>query len=104
MTLFRSPGRIAAIVVVLVLFVLPPLWLLLSALKPQSEIFQWPPSLWPEHFTLENFQKTIQRLRERSPEAAYDDRLTSARSIRGVADGADAIDLLAYLLAAHLCR
>ena len=34
---------------------------LLSALKPQSEIFQWPPSLWPEHFTLENFQKTISR-------------------------------------------
>ena len=43
MTLLRSPGRIAAFAVVLVLFILPPLWLLLSALKPQAEIFQWPP-------------------------------------------------------------
>lgn len=54
--------------------------------------------------SLENFQRTIQRLRERAPAAAYDDRLTTARSIRGVADGADATDLLAHLLAAHLCR
>jgi len=54
--------------------------------------------------SLENFQTTIQRLRERAPAAAYDDRLMMARSIRGVADGADATDLLAHLLAAHLCR
>ena len=59
-------ARIAApvtltVALVLILFVLPPLWLLLSALKPQAEIFQWPPSLWPEHFTLENFQKTVSR-------------------------------------------
>jgi alpha-1,4-digalacturonate transport system permease protein len=56
-----SPGRVIAIAAVLIVFVLPPLWLLLSALKPQAEIFQWPPSLWPQTFTLENFQKTISR-------------------------------------------
>lgn len=60
-TLLRSPGRIAAFAAVLILFILPPLWLLLSALKPQAEIFQWPPSLLPEHFTLENFEKTVSR-------------------------------------------
>lgn len=61
MSLLRSPGRIAAFAAVLILFILPPLWLLLSALKPQAEIFQWPPTLWPEHFTLENFEKTVSR-------------------------------------------
>jgi ABC-type glycerol-3-phosphate transport system permease component len=34
-----SPGRVIAVAAVLIIFVLPPLWLLLSALKPQSEIF-----------------------------------------------------------------
>ncbi|HEX3598046.1 MAG TPA: hypothetical protein VHU80_23210 [Polyangiaceae bacterium] len=48
-----------------------------------------------------NFQTTIRLLRERAPSAAYDERLMSGRPIRGVADGSDAIDLLAYLVAAH---
>jgi alpha-1,4-digalacturonate transport system permease protein len=59
--LFRYPGRIVAFTAVLILFILPPLWLLFSALKPQAEIFQWPPTLWPEHLTFENFQKAISR-------------------------------------------
>lgn len=54
--------------------------------------------------SLENFQTTIARLRERSSSAAYDERLMSGRPIRGVADGSDATDLLAHLLARHLCR
>jgi hypothetical protein len=54
--------------------------------------------------SLENFQTTIRQLRERSPGAAYDERLMTGRPIRGVADGSDATDLLAHLLAAHLCR
>jgi hypothetical protein len=49
----------------------------------------------------ENFQTTIRRLRERAPGAAYDERLMTARTVRGVADGSDAADLLAYLIAAH---
>lgn len=61
MTRMLSPGRIAAIAVVLIVFILPPLWLLLSALKPQAEIFQWPPSLFPEHLTFEHFAKTMAR-------------------------------------------
>ena len=52
----------------------------------------------------ENFQTTIAQLRERSPNAAYDERLMAGRPIRGVAEGSDATDLLAHLLAAHLCR
>ena len=61
MTPTRSLGRIAATALVLLVFILPPLWLLASALKPQAEIFQWPPTLWPEHFTFENFEKTMSR-------------------------------------------
>jgi len=49
----------------------------------------------------ENFQTTIRRLRELAPAAAYDERLMTSRTVRGVADGSDATDLLAYLIAAH---
>jgi hypothetical protein len=52
--------------------------------------------------SLENFSTTIRRLRERAPGAAYDERLLTSRPIRGVADGIDATDILAHLLAAHL--
>lgn len=56
-----SPMRLALVVVVLAVFLLPPLWLFLSALKPQAEIFQWPPTLWPADPTLENFANTLSR-------------------------------------------
>ncbi|HEX4336399.1 MAG TPA: hypothetical protein VH062_10835 [Polyangiaceae bacterium] len=48
-----------------------------------------------------NFQTTIRVLRERAPSAVYDERLMSGRPIRGVADGSEATDLLAYLIAAR---
>jgi hypothetical protein len=49
--------------------------------------------------SLENFATSIRLLRERAPRAVYDERLVSARAIRGVADGALASDLRAHLLA-----
>lgn len=52
--------------------------------------------------SLENFQTTIRRLRERAPHAAYDERLMSGRTISGVAGGVEAADILAHLLAADL--
>lgn len=42
---------------VLLFFMVPPLWLLFSALKPETEIFAWPPSLWPQAPTLDNFRR-----------------------------------------------
>ena len=60
------------------------------------------PDLRPTAF--ENFQTTIRKLRELAPAAAYDERLMNARPIRGVADGSDAADLLAYLIATHSMR
>lgn len=49
---------------------------------------------------LENFATMVKKLRSLAPGAFYDERLVSARAIRGVAVGADAADLLAHLLAA----
>lgn len=40
-----------------VVSILPFYWNLTSAFKPVSEIFQYPPSLFVETFTLENFQR-----------------------------------------------
>ncbi|NTF30472.1 carbohydrate ABC transporter permease [Rhizobium skierniewicense] len=48
---FRGP----LLVIVLVLFLLPPLWLLASALKAPNDIFAWPPTLLPSPATLVNF-------------------------------------------------
>lgn len=54
--------------------------------------------------SFENFTKTITELRKRAPQAAYDERLVAGRTIRGVSDGSDATDLLAYILAEYLVR
>ncbi len=52
----------------------------------------------------ENFQTTIRKLRERAPAAAYDERLMTPRTIRGVPQGSEATDLLAYLIALHAMK
>jgi len=52
--------------------------------------------------SLENFMLMIRKLREHAPSAMYDERLMSSRPMRGVADGVEATDLFAHLLALHL--
>ncbi|MCJ7995379.1 carbohydrate ABC transporter permease [Rhizobium cremeum] len=58
-----SPLRLTLVALVLLVFMLPPGWLLLSALKPQAEIFQWPPTLLPVNPTFENFANAISKAR-----------------------------------------
>jgi len=48
-------ARHAVIVMLLILFLLPLAWLLLTAFKPYSELFVSPPSLLPVNGTLANF-------------------------------------------------
>jgi hypothetical protein len=48
--------------------------------------------------SLENFKTTLAGLRQRAPTALYDERLMATRTIRGIADGAAATDLLAHLI------
>ncbi len=52
--------------------------------------------------SLENFRTTVAQLRQRAPHAAYDERLQSPRTIRGIADGSAATDLLAHLIVSDL--
>ena len=52
--------------------------------------------------SLENFMLMIRNLRERASSAVYDERLMNSRPMRGVADGVEATDLFAHLLALHL--
>lgn len=61
MTQTQSFGRSVGIAIVLLLFALPPIWLFLSSLKSQSEIFMWPPSLWPQAPTLQSYYDTFSR-------------------------------------------
>ncbi len=51
--------------------------------------------------SLENFSNTIQRLRKLAPNVSYDERLKNSRPLRGVADGIEATDIFAHLLAKH---
>jgi hypothetical protein len=52
--------------------------------------------------SLQNFSTTLNRLRSLAPQAKYDERLVTSRPIRGVADGIEATDLHANILAAAL--
>jgi hypothetical protein len=56
--------------------------------------------------SLENFRTTTAELRQRAPQAVYDERLQTPRTIRGIADGSAATDLLAHLIVSDLrnCR
>ncbi len=54
--------------------------------------------------SLENYATTIRRLRECAPHAVYDERLMRNRPLRGVADGIEATDVYAHLLAKHLAK
>ncbi|MBD2872466.1 carbohydrate ABC transporter permease [Paenibacillus arenilitoris] len=36
-------------------FLLPFFWMIMSSFKPEAEIVQIPPTLWPENFTMHNF-------------------------------------------------
>lgn len=44
------------------LMVLPFIWMILSAFKPEPEIARIPPTLWPETFTLTNFVELFERM------------------------------------------
>jgi hypothetical protein len=54
--------------------------------------------------SLENFAHCTERLRALAPSSAYDDRLKTARPIRGVADGILACDWYAHLIARDAMR
>jgi multiple sugar transport system permease protein len=54
-TLFQRAGRYLLVYGVALLILLPFVWVLLSAFKPESELMRYPPTLLPERWTLQNF-------------------------------------------------
>ena len=54
--------------------------------------------------SLENFATTTRLLRAYAPQAIFDERFMVSRPIRGVADGIEATDVLAHLLATYLAE
>lgn len=38
----------------------PLVWAFFTSVKPKAEIFLWPPTLWPETWTLENYRTLLQ--------------------------------------------
>ncbi|MFD2117461.1 carbohydrate ABC transporter permease [Paenibacillus yanchengensis] len=45
-----------------ILFLLPFVWMILSSFKPEAEIVQIPPTLWPEKFSLDNFKYLFENM------------------------------------------
>jgi ABC-type glycerol-3-phosphate transport system permease component len=63
MTAKDMAGRLAlyallAAVTLLVCF--PLIWAFFTSMKPKDEIFLWPPTLWPETWTLENYRALLE--------------------------------------------
>lgn len=63
MTAKEVAGRVAlyallAAVTFLVCF--PLIWAFFTSVKPKDEIFLWPPTLWPETWTLENYRALLE--------------------------------------------
>lgn len=63
MTAREVAGRVAlyavlAAVTFLVCF--PLVWAFFTSVKPKEEIFLWPPTLWPETWTLENYRALME--------------------------------------------
>jgi multiple sugar transport system permease protein len=52
-------ARHATAIVIAVIFLIPLLWMLSGSLKSNSDIFKFPPSLWPSHPEWSNYPKAL---------------------------------------------
>lgn len=50
------------LVVLAVLVLLPIIWMVFSAFKPEKEIISWPPTFFPDSLTLQNFRDVQDRI------------------------------------------
>lgn len=49
------------LVLLAILFLIPVIWVALSAFKSGSELFAWPPTIWPKRFVLDNFLAAFEK-------------------------------------------
>jgi ABC-type glycerol-3-phosphate transport system permease component len=54
-TFYRTVGRYLLVYGVAIVVLLPFIWVLLSAFKPESELLRYPPTLLPQRWTVQNF-------------------------------------------------
>ena len=57
----RKVGVYALLVLLSAIALFPILWIALSSFKPGSELFRYPPTLLPEHFTLGNYIQAFEK-------------------------------------------
>ncbi len=43
-----------------ILFTAPWVWMISASFQPRGDMFNWPPTWWPEHFTLKNYQSFLE--------------------------------------------
>lgn len=55
----QNIGIFALLLLAAIIFLFPFYWMLVTAVKPVSEIFAFPPKLWPSSFLWSNFGDTI---------------------------------------------
>lgn len=48
------------LIAVTAVYLFPILWIIISSFKDGSELFRWPPTLWPEEPTLQNYIQAFQ--------------------------------------------
>lgn len=48
------------LIAVAAVYLFPILWIIISSFKDGSELFRWPPTLWPEEPTLQNYIQAFQ--------------------------------------------
>jgi len=55
----KASARFGVLSILALIFIFPYIWIVLSSLKPQHEIFQMPPTFFPEEFTLDNYGQAL---------------------------------------------
>ncbi|GII76795.1 sugar ABC transporter ATP-binding protein [Sphaerisporangium rufum] len=61
LTTWRVLGTLTGLAIALAML-FPLVWMVTTSFKPEQEIVSFPPALWPEHFTLENYTGVWERL------------------------------------------
>lgn len=52
---WSKAGVYAALIIISLLFLFPVLWVVLSSFKNNTELYAWPPQIFPREFTLDNY-------------------------------------------------
>lgn len=64
-----SPAKLITDIIVVIflsalalIILVPVIWMLLCAFRPEVELMKYPPKFWPQSLTMENFTNLLQRL------------------------------------------